>query len=300
LGQQEQKILDNAESTLRKIFSFVPDFFNELKDINVLVIGAGTFPSLIPLSNILGNNCLHARLLTYTLIEPNQLATEQVKNAASSISTEKFNFTVNFSIHNIDIKSYLMNCCDLVYNLIYFEHPDFSILNVLLAKAGLRSDRLAISLQESIPYLSRVVKEKTIIIGSFMFKSDLSEIKQLLAFNLNIGKLNIVRQRRIFSDGYYYSKGLIGIVEKPLLEKKTLRRLLFEVRFSTAMFAIFFIISFFIFFITPNNFKLISFFFVMAQLFYIRYGSLGLIVKFLILIGQSIILLVIKNFYPFM
>lgn len=280
----------DAKYILDNLFTFAPKSFVELKNINILVIGAGSFPSFATLINTLSSTCHQVNKINFTLIEPDQAATNRFKDTIHKTTGNKFNLLVHFSIHNQDIKSYLENTHD-TFDLIYFEHPDVSILNALLEKTRLIGNSLTISMQESIPYLRKVIKNQSVIIGSFIFKGDLCETKSLLKFSLRI-KMHIVQQRKVFFDGHYYSLGLIGIVDPSQLPNKIPKQLAKDIRFSTNFFGIFILTSLIIFLVTSNKLKTVSFFFVIAQLFYNRYGVRGLIVRFLLIIGQIIVLVV--------
>ncbi len=225
-----QRILNDAEYILHKLFSYLPDTFRELENINILVIGSGFFPSFIPLVKTITGTCLKVKIINFTLLEPNQQATEHFKKTFSPIDLERFNIKIDFSLHNIDAKTFLMIAKDHAYDLIYFEHPDYSIYNVILAKLGLSNDKLAISLQESISYLSKIIKDQVIILGVFIFSAELNEIKCLINFTLRMKKINIVRPRKTYFNGHYYSNGLIGVVEKKQLPDKTPNRLLKGIR----------------------------------------------------------------------
>jgi hypothetical protein len=287
--QYLKKTMDDAEFILGKLLSFAPESFMELKNINILVIGAGSFPSFIPLIRTLTHACPEAQSLNLTLLEPNQSATDLFKSKVSKMTGSEFNVVVHFSIHNSDIKSYLNTPSDAIFDLIYFEHPDFSFLSVLLTKAKLAGDKLAISMQESIPHLRNIIKEQSLIIATCIFNDDLRQIKSLLEFSLGI-KMRLVRQPRMIFDGRYYSFGLAGAVHKAQMQNKAPNRLVEEIGFTTILFGVFLLASVIIFLITPNKLKVVSFFFLIAQLFYTRYGVGGLIVRLFLIIGQAIIL----------
>lgn len=284
----QKEVMKDARFHFDRIFSFAPRSLSELKQIKILVIGAGSFPSFVPLLHSITHACPKANEINFTLIEPDQSATNRFKDKLTKAVDNKFNARAHVCIHNADIKSYLKNTYD-IFDLIYFEHPDVSIVNVLLEKIRLVRSTLATSMQESIPYLRRIVKDQSVIIASFILKDDLCEVKPLLKFSLAI-KMHFVR-KKIFSDGRYYCFGLIGIVNESQLPNKTPKKLAKEIRLGTILFGIFLLASAIIFFITPNKLKTVSFLFFIGQLFYNHYGVRGLIMKLILIIGQTAILI---------
>lgn len=279
-----REVMNDAKFLLDRLFSFTPKTCRELKHIKILVIGAGSFPSFIPFLSSLRQAYPNVKEISFTLIEPDQAATSRFKNMLPK-TMGGGNTLAHFSIHNTDIKSYLENTRD-TFDLIYFEHPDVSIFTAVLTRIQLARNTLAISMQESIPYLRKIIKDESVIIASFIFKGDLCEIKSLLKFSLGI-KMHVVRQRKLFSDGRYYSLGLIGIADQSRLPNKPPEKLVKEMRLSTILFGLFLLVSVIIFLITPNKLKTVSFFFVIGQLFYNRYGITGWIVRLLLIIGQA-------------
>jgi len=63
-----------------------------------------------------------------------------------------------------------------------------------------------------------------------------------------------------------------------------------ETRLSTVLFSTILIASMIAYILTPKHLKIFSFFFVIAQLFYIQYGFRKFIIKFFLLTLQVIML----------
>lgn len=280
--EDKKVMINDARLHFDRLFSFLPKSFNELNQIKILVIGAGLFPSFASLVNSITYACPKANEINFILIEPKQSKTNIFKNRLSEV-VDEFNVRSNVFIHNTDIKSYLEKTNE-IFDLIYFEHPDVSLINVLVEKIRFSKNNLAQSMQESVPYLRKIIKDQSVIIGSFVFKGDLYEIKSLLKFSLGI-KIHLVR-KKLFFEGHYYCFGLIGIINESKLSNKIPEKLAKQIRFNTILFGLFLMTSIIIFLITPTKLKTTSFFFCMGQLFYIRYGITALIVRIVLIFGQ--------------
>ncbi|HEX2549032.1 MAG TPA: hypothetical protein VHM20_04330, partial [Gammaproteobacteria bacterium] len=117
--QYRKKIEKKADGLLQKL---LPDKNHWIED--VLIIGAGSFPSEKSLNKILTAEGVH-----FTLVEPDKNATDffcayYQKN--------------NFSIENVDSQTFLRTT-QKKFDLIYFEHPETMTLPLVLGQLGIKT-----------------------------------------------------------------------------------------------------------------------------------------------------------------
>ena len=279
--------LDNAEILFRELFYLLPSPFNDSNQLSILVIGAGTFPSFIPLIQMIKNISPMVCVLNFNLIDLDANATTYFKNFINTANSCLDGITVNIIINNIDIKDYLINATNEHYELIYFERPDSSVFNFLFTHLNLPSSRFAISLLESIPYLRNVTKSNTIIMGSFLNKEDINHFQRLLKYCLGVKTKKVtyktLRERRGFNFGS------VGIFNETELPKKSPEQLVSSIKLARIYFYLFFLSSIILFILAPIELKTISFLFVIAQLFIHHYGIKGIAVRCLLIIGQMLL-----------
>lgn len=284
-----QNTFDNAESLLRRIFLSVSTSLNEFNELSIMVIGAGTFPSFYSLVNVIMGISPNIRKLNFNLIDPDTAATNHFKEYFKSIIPFVKNLDIKIVVNNMDLKKYLPNSTNESYDLIYFERPDSSIFNMLFTHLDFPSSKLAISMHESIPFLRKISKTNTIFIGSFVYKDDLSHLKNLFKYSLNM-QTKTIRQK-MFPTRVYYNFGLIGAIDKSNLPNKIPEKLSANIKLARLYFYFFFLSSIVLFLLAPIELKTISFYFVILQLFYHRYGAKGILVRSIFMVGQLLLLL---------
>jgi len=285
-----QKIVNRAHTLLKKLFDSVLSSLQDLNDINILVIGAGTFPSLEPLVQTLARTSPNLKKMKFYLVEPEKFATDLFeKNFMRLKKKNTQQPMINVEIHNSDIKNYLKASHHKMFDLVYFEHPDISYFQALFYKVGLFDCALTISLCESIPYLRNVLKPKSILFASCMFKTELTHLASLLSFSLPIGQRVSYKSHWLF-DGGLYGCGLIGQYNqsKAIESPKKLSR---AIQKNNHYYFLFVLISALIFLGTLGVGKIVSMFFVFGQLFYHRYGMGGISLRIVFIIGQLLVLI---------
>lgn len=193
-----------AEILLTKL---LPDDTQAIKEI--LIIGAGSFPSFEALSSRLSSTA------HYTLVEPDQKQTDLFSTHFAK---------GNITIVNADSKTFLQNTRE-TYDLIYFEHPETMTLPLILGQLGVKTLKRVASFRESFAYLSRVLKQNSMIIASCMSKHECAQLKSLLRFSLQahaktFSKWNI----KDFFYGGPYSTGLACTPIMSSNSEKTIER----------------------------------------------------------------------------
>jgi hypothetical protein len=190
--QYRKKIEKKADGLLQKL---LPDKNHWIED--VLIIGAGSFPSEKSLNKILTAEGVH-----FTLVEPDKNATDffcayYQKN--------------NFSIENVDSQTFLRTT-QKKFDLIYFEHPETMTLPLVLGQLGIKTLKRVASFRESFAYLANVLTEKSVIIASCMSKHECDQLNHLLRYSLHIPVKTFSSMKNFFYGGPY-SSGLVGLTE---------------------------------------------------------------------------------------
>jgi hypothetical protein len=288
--QYREKVSKNATAILNSLFASITTNISELKTLNILVIGAGMFPSFIPLILALQRISPNLEKVIFTIVEPLKSATDRFHDFISKLDISSFNIKCEYSIDNMDIKEYLTNINNKYFDIIYFEQPDLSPIGILLAKTGSQKATLDLSLRESIPFLKKVVRPKTIIVASFLFKRDLKQLQILIDYSLNI-PTKLVYLSTFKANVSSYSSGLISLIDSPKLPKESPYKIVRAIIKQDSYYAWFVLISMLICIITPASGKLFSFLCAATLLIYHRYGLRSFIVKATIILIQLGILL---------
>lgn len=198
-----------AERLLEKLFSYVKSD-EHTRELNVLVVCAGSFPSYSAFRNHLIKKFPGVEKIHFTLIEPSENKIHLFKKNNQNNSAVSFEFVpttlqsflkeageearlrqISFSMKkNFDVNSTQNNDrlessenFDKKFDIIYFEHPDLRTVTIPLAKL-FHIYKNTVSLRKSISELHPICKPNTIIIASNMSKHENIQLKHLLKFFL--------------------------------------------------------------------------------------------------------------------
>lgn len=285
--QYRQTVAKNATTILSTLFESAPAKFRDLKTMKILVIGAGFFPSFMPLVNVLSRIVPNLTELYFTLVEPLKSETDRFHDYFLKLNNSgiESQVTIKYSAQNTGIKEYLLSHHDMIFDVIYFEQPDLSPIGILLAKKGGENAKLVVSVRESIPYLKRIVKPDSIIVASSLFKHDLIQLNALINFSLLI-KTHLAYLPGFFSDGAPYSSGLISVVDPKMLPKINPEERSAAIKRNDSYYFLVLFASFIIFLLTPSWAKVLSSFFIIALFSFHRYGMVSLFIKFALIVAQ--------------
>jgi hypothetical protein len=291
-----QKMLNHAQTLLCHLFDALPPTYSLTQSLTILVIGSGTFPSFEPLIRSLLQHQPRLEQLNFILVDPNKSATDYFDNYFSSLSEHELivKIAIHITTYNIDIHKYLTTYHHPIFDIIYLEHPNLDILKFVLAKTNSGNNKLQVSLCESIPYLQHVSHPNTILLASFLSHGELKQMRYLIDFSLNI-KLLQTYSSHFFHSGGCYRYGIIASIDQTGLPQKDPKKLAAIIHKDNNYFCSFFLVAILIFSITVITTKLLlvkifSLFFVVAHLFYHRYGTIGLLIKILLILGQLLLL----------
>lgn len=290
--QYRESVSKNAIAILNSLFDSISMDIIEQNTLNILVIGAGMFPSFKPLLLSLQRISPNLKTVTLTIIEPLKSETDRFNNYVSRLDLSCFYITFEYSIHNVDIKEYLTNIKNVYFDIIYFEQPDLSPVGILLAKTGSFAAKLELSLRESIPFLKNIIQSKTIIVASFLFKRDLKQLNTLINYSLKI-PTKIVYLSIFNSSGSPYSSGLISLIEPPALPNENPQKKASAIKKQDNYYAMLLLISTLLFVLTPSPGKLFSFLCTVTLLLHHRYGFGSFIIKSAIILTQIAILILV-------
>jgi hypothetical protein len=296
--EYRNKVASNAYKLLTGLFAKTTIEFHHLKAINILVIGAGIFPSFAPLIKVLIDKSFDITEFNFTLVEPIQTQTDIFLVDFNEITTHFDTLIIKVFVKNIDIKEYLKTTFNEVFDIVYFEQPDFFPLDILLAREGRAQSAMETSLRESIPYLAKILKEKSIIIASFLYKHDLSQLDSLISFSLNL-KTQHFYLKKPFLKHSYYNAGLISQVDSGTVENIKPDRIEYRIKIFDTIYCLFLISSLIIFFLTAAWAKPMSALFLIAMLLYHRYNIVNFLWKISFLLLQFLILTKSMNWHYF-
>lgn len=283
-------LLQKATRYREKIFESATKIFEKIipaldqAHLNILIVGAGSFPSYGALSKL-----LDSRKLSFTLIEP--IATETdffIKNFAKKAH--------NFTIFNGELKNFLKDTTQQ-FDLIYFEHPETMTVPIVLSKIGFSRFKRVTSFRESLPMLARVIKPNTVIIGTCMSRHELTQLKNLLNFSLKIKPLKIVSSLKHVFYGGPYCEGISFDFKKLEFCEKTQLKKTKHITFSDGLLVIVLFIGFMIYLFYCARFpnadhapeRLLAILLIGAQLHCHRPGKSGIFLK-CILLGCQVLL----------
>ena len=278
-GRYREKIFSSATALFEKI---IPAFDKD--HLNILIVGAGCFPSYEALTQSLG-----VKQFSFTLVEPMEKETDFFLQNFAKKHHE-------FTIFNGELKDFLKETTQS-FDLIYFELPETMTVPIILSKMGFLRFKRVTSFRESIPLLARVIQPNSVIIGSCMSRHELSQLKNLLTFSLHTKPLQIVSSlKHVFYGGpycegisFYFNK--IEICEQTQLKKTRhiafCDRLLFFVLLLGLIVYIFYCARF------PNADhaleRLLAILLIGAQLHCHRPGKSGLLLKSILLGIQALL-----------
>lgn len=199
-----QLTASRAQNLLEKLFVSMPSSFAEKNALTVLVIGAGTFPSYMPLLNVLTRMMPQLKNVSFTLIEPLKATTDLFEKHFAEQSSQ---VQTDFTIYNMGIKNFLKQSANVTFDIIYFEHPETSTLSILPAKLGVKYYAQKNSLRECIPYLLDKLTPQSLIIASCMSRQELAQLKWLLNFSFDTQArlVKLCKRRQYFYAGPYSS-----------------------------------------------------------------------------------------------
>lgn len=187
------KIEAKADALLQKLIPKDNDWIKE-----ILVIGAGSFPSEKSLRKLLITSKIH-----YTLVEPDKNTTDFFCDQYSG---------QNYTIMNTDISTYLKNATK-TFDLVYFEHPETMTLPLILGQLGIKKLKRVGLFRESFANLNKVLNEKSLIIASCMSKHECDQLQHLLRYSIKCRATKFASLKNIFYGGPYCS-GLSGFYTK--------------------------------------------------------------------------------------
>ncbi len=193
LLKYHQKIEKKADLLLQKLIPEKNDWIHD-----ILIIGAGSFPSERSLRKLLTSSNIH-----YTLVEPDKTATDFF----CEHYTEK-----NFTIQNTDINTFLLNASQQ-FDLIYFEHPETMTLPLILGQLGIKKLKRVALFRESFANFTNILKENSLVIASCMSKHECDQLKNLLRYSIQLPVKTYANIKTIFYGGPY-SGGLVGLYKK--------------------------------------------------------------------------------------
>ena len=288
--QYREGVSKNATAILNSLFDSISTDISELGTLNILVIGSGMFPSFKPLLLSLQRISPNLKKVNFTVIEPFKSETDRFNDYISRLDLSCFCIKFEYSIHNVDIKEYLANVKEKHFDIIYFEQPDLSPIGILLAKTGSSAAKLDLSLRESVPFLKKIVRSKTIIVASFLFKRDLKQLNTLINYSLKI-PTRIAYLSIFNSNGSPYSSGLISLIDPLKLPNENPKKTASAIKMQDSYYVWFLLISTLLFVVTPSSGKLFSFLCTVTLLLHHRYGLGSFIVKSGIILIQLSILI---------
>jgi len=287
-------IATKAENLLEKLLSEPLQQFQDVTGLDILVIGAGSFPSYIPFLNVLSRLVPHLQVVNFTLIEPVKAETDFFEEQFANYSGDK---RINFMTYNVGIEDFLKNSDGAVFDLVYFEHPETMTLPILLAKLGMASFAKIISLRKSIPYLQNIVKPHTVIMTSSMSVHELKQMKWLLQFSLRVNPSLIFSFNPInYLYGGPYTAGLCSNTLKShsLIQSTCVMERSNAILKSDNYFCIVLVVSLIIYCIKcAGSYSVVeqmaAIMLMYAQLLFHRPGYSGVLIKLLLLVMQFIL-----------
>lgn len=176
-----------TEKKASQLFAKLLPKQNNASRWNILVIAAGSFPGYLPLMRQLIHSMPNLRQVNFALIEPVKKWTDIFLEHFATLPSDFSEIDVTFSIVNQGLEDYLSEASsNTQFDLVYFEHPETMTLPILLAKSGLRSFQRVVTFRKSLPHLAAILKPDSIIIASCMTRHELTQLKSLLTFGLNV------------------------------------------------------------------------------------------------------------------
>jgi len=281
-----------AETLLKKLFNGAIELFQSNRQLDILIVGAGTFPSYMPLVNILSQLFPSLKVIHFTLIEPVKKDTDFFEEHFLALS-ELHQLQVQFKIHNQGLEDFLKYATNnAAFDVIYFEHPETMALPILLAKLGMRNFNRVVSLRNMIPYLSNLFKPKTWVIASCMSYHELGQLKSLLNFGLRMKPRSFFSFNPLhFFYGGPYSSGLSGYVNR-ILPIPAIHAAIQRSHFYLCIFLFLSLIIYGMqsFYADSPVARVILIFLMYAQLFFHRPGRRGLAIKLFLLLAMVLVL----------
>lgn len=286
--QYREKVASNATAIFNMLFTSLPESFYQLSTMNILVIGAGFFPSYMPLVTILNKLAPGLSRLHFSLIEPLKSETDRFATYFSSLN--QLELKVSYTAHNMDIQEYLKTSQHTDVDIVYYEQPDLSPIGILLAANEDPNEILNYSLRESVPYLKNIIRPQSIIIASCLYSRDLMQLNSLINVSLNI-PTRLAYLPGYFMDGSPYHSGLISIVDPQKLPREKPEVIAKVIKITDTYYSLFLVVSFTLFILTPPLGKIPSLLLTLLLVFYHSYGMNSVIIKTLIISIQISILI---------
>jgi hypothetical protein len=286
-----QNIAQAAEKLLDKLWVPVNHAYEYATTLDILVVGAGTFPSYISLLNVFSRKMPRLQTVHFSLVEPLETETAFFKKHFENFLKSEKTPQVDVTVYNQQIQDFLLSPPNAVFDLVYFEHPEIMTLPIMLSRLGLSRFKRSTALRESIPFLANIFKPGAWIIASCMSHHELGQMKSLLKFSLysSIQWVHAPRLINYFYGGPYCS-GLACVVKVDQVSIDAKQKISKAIRRSdNSLFGVL-ILSFIIYcikFSKPYFFieQLAAVLIMYAQLLFHRPGIKGFLLKFALLVA---------------
>lgn len=253
-------------------------------ELSIAVVGAGSFPGFAPLVSAIRDLNNDVTKLSFTLIDTDTYATKYFLQASKEIINQFNDIEISIHIENVEVSEYLRTHTN-IFNIIYLEQPNLTLLGLILEKLGLRLTRHNTQMRQSIAYLNNAAHSKTIVLATFLHKQDMKTLRSLLEKRLQIP----TRSQPASSDGTPYSSGLIGLIRKD--HEINVETIANQIRRHDNIYIITLILSCVFSLLTTSWLKLVSVFITLILLFKHDYSRITASMRFILLGLQLVILL---------
>lgn len=215
-----------APYLLNAVLDGMPRDFERHKSMRILVVCAGAFPSFLSLIDRLTQKIPTLEHIDFSLIEPLNYKTDAfLKRAAPFLSgLRKPGPLITVRVAPLPLHEWIEKSPDRPFHIIYFEHADFRVFPILLARA-LGVFKHTVSLRASLPRLSVLMVPKTFIMASCLSYCESQHLRYLLHFSFGV-RPQLIRlgKRRDYFYGGRFCSGLSMTVSLPLCQETQKKR----------------------------------------------------------------------------
>lgn len=280
--------LKRSVKLLDELLLYHTNAFAHLNQLDILVVGAGDFPSFMSLYDLLMLQWPHLKMIRFVIVEPTVACTKIFEERHQQLFREKAHH-LSYLIANTTIHSFLKLNPNLKFDIIYFEHPEISPLTPLMSILLPRKYKNELDLICAFPHLSFASKDVTIILASFILSSNLKMFKRLFNFCFEHETRIIKRSPYFINDGKVYSAGFISSLH-PASIKHQPGKLLRLIRFHNVLHFILVMASGVLLMLTTGPVVILSGLLFLIQVVAISYRRFIFLIKILIVFIQALMM----------
>jgi len=284
-----------AIELLTQLFQSMPAAWIEKGRLNLVVVGAGQFPSFSSLVFVLKQKLPYLEYLDITLIEPVQFRTAIFQQQFSNLQKNHLiPLKINIKIYHGLLNEFLEGLAPpQKFDVLYLEHADFRTLPVLFSQMigiGWR----ALLLRYALPYLTKIMVPDAFIIASCLSQRELFFLKSLLQFSFNVQPqlIKLAGIHHYWYGGPYQSGLAVSI--KPTINQRLQKMRANWIRTNDNHFGWILFISCFLLWIKINSIYVlqelaVAVLTVLLQFFFHGTGPLNRPIQLLLLLGLLVI-----------